>query len=90
VNHLIWTALLLGYGVLCGCTGATIRAWWTRRPDTRTPGAGFLDPAVVVAMSALRAHHPEEFARLHTAEITRIADRRPASEHPGQDGGDHA
>jgi hypothetical protein len=29
--------------------------------------------------SALRANHPEEFVRLHTAEIARLADRRSTS-----------
>jgi hypothetical protein len=70
VNAIIWAVLLLVYGMLCGCLGAVVCAWARRRPD-----AGFLDPAMVAAMNALRAGHSAEFIRLLNAETARLAGR---------------
>jgi hypothetical protein len=86
LNHIVWTALLLIYGVLCGCTGAAVVAARTRRP----PDAGLLDPVDLIAMNALRANHRDEFLRLRNVETAQMMGRRPAPEHPGQDGDDHA
>jgi hypothetical protein len=86
LNHLVWTATMLVYGVLCAVAGAAVARARTRRP----PNAGLLDPVDLIAMNALKAGHPDEFARLRTVETARMAGRRLASGYRGQNGDDHA